>query len=339
MKLKACIHEFFAVYLPRIKGSSTHTAQSYRDTFKLLVPFAATWLAVPAKQIELEHLSFDLVLAFLNHLHEERGNTARTINSRLATLKSLAKMIRLLHPDYDQIAETILRIPQRRYHKRLIGFLTPDEILTVMQSVDLRKKEGVRDYCLLHLLFDSGARASEVAELKLDAFDANQRTLAILGKGSHYRLIALWPKTADLMNLYLKNYRQTPKLLYRDFLFINQRGEPLTRHGIYSLCKNYLVACFPAKRLKQLSPAHSFRHSCAMHMLLSGESLTTIKNHLGHENLQSTMVYVKLTLRRKQSVQNRFLNYTQARLSLDPKIDALIDWEHKAEVLTWLDSL
>ncbi len=94
-----------------------------------------------------------------------------------------------------------------------------------------------------------------------------------------------------------------------------------------------------AKRLNDLSPAHSFRHSCAVNMLSSGASLTEIKNHLGHENLESTMVYLKLNLSRKRQVQKKFVEYTQSILSDDPKIEKLIDWENKEETLNWLDSL
>jgi integrase/recombinase XerD len=109
--------------------------------------------------------------------------------------------------------------------------------------------------------------------------------------------------------------------------------------GIYRICKKYLTLSVSAKRLKDLSPAHSFRHSCAVNMLSSGASLTEIKNHLGHEKLESTMVYLKLNLSRKRQVQKKFIKYAQSILSDDPKIEALIDWENKEETLNWLDSL
>jgi integrase/recombinase XerD len=114
----------------------------------------------------------------------------------------------------------------------------------------------VRDYTILNLLFDSGARASEVAALDLDYFDSQQKTLAILGKGSRVRMITLWPKTADLLYRYVEKYRTTPHALYKNRLFLNQRGKELTRHGIYRLCLKYMEKVLPAKRLKDLNPAH-----------------------------------------------------------------------------------
>ncbi|MBC2695936.1 MAG: tyrosine-type recombinase/integrase [Desulfobacteraceae bacterium] len=162
------------------------------------------------------------------------------------------KMIRLMYPEYRETAELMLNIPQKRYRKRLIDYLTPDEILKVFQSVDLTEKQGFRDYAILHLLYDSGARASEIATLDIDYFDPEKRTLAILGKGNRYRLIQLWPKTTELIVCYIKKYRAKPKPLYTDRLFINQRGEEFTRHGIYRICKKYLTLSVSAKRLKDL---------------------------------------------------------------------------------------
>lgn len=339
MKLSSCLHQFFDKYLPRIKGVSTHTIKAYRDTFRLLLPFAAKSLAIDIESLTVQDLSLKLILAFLNHLETERSNIPRTRNLRLATLKSLAKMIRLMYPKQKDIADRILNIPQKRTQKLLIGFLSQEESLKVFGAVDLRKKEGFRDYTLLHLLFDSGARASEVAALNLDYFDFSQRTLAIIGKGNRYRIVELWPKTAQLIHSYIVNYRAAPKLLYRHRLFINQRGEELTRHGIYRLCQKYLSMVLPEKRLKDLNPAHSFRHSCAVNLLRSGKAITDIKNHLGHENIQSTMVYLQMDLSRRLEVQKKFIEYTQSLLINDPKINELIDWENKEKILDWLDSL
>ncbi|MBC8438629.1 MAG: tyrosine-type recombinase/integrase [Deltaproteobacteria bacterium] len=339
MKLSTCIYQFFDQYLPHIKGSSQQTLKTYRDTFTLFLPFAAKYLSIKIESLRLEHLSADLILAFLNYLESDRNNAASTRNHRLAAIKSLAKMIRFMYPDKRKIAETILSIPQKRAQKQLIGFLYPDEILNVFESVDLNKKEGFRNYTILHLLYDSGARASEVAALNLDYFDPQNSTLAILGKGNRYRLIELWPKTTALIKRYIAKYRTKPKLLYQHRLFINQRGIEFTRHGIYRLCRKYLTKTLSPKRLKHINPAHSFRHSCAIRMLSSAEPISNIKNRLGHENVQSTMVYLQLDLARRRKVQNKFIEYTQANLSYDPKIEELMDWENKEEILTWLDSL
>jgi len=339
MKLSTCIHQFFGQYLPRIKGVSTHTIKAYRDTFKIFLPFAAKYHGIKIDSLTLEHLSSELILAFLDELERERKNLPKTRNDRLASLKSFAKMIRFMYPEQRQIAEKIGNIPQKRTQKPLIGFLYQEEILKVFESVDLKRKDGLRDYALLHLLQDSGARASEVATLNLDYFNPQQKTLAILGKWNRYRLIELEPKTVQLLQLYITKYRTTPRPLYQHRLFINQRGEELTRHGIYRICKKYLSMALPAKRLKLINPVHSFRHSCAVNMLYSGYSLSEIRNHLGHEDIQSTSIYLHLDLNRKREIQKKFIEYMQSVLTRDPKIEELLDWENKEDIITWLDSL
>ena len=339
MKLSTCLHQFLDQYLPRIKGSSEHTIKAYRDTFKLFLLFAANYHHIKIDSLCLDHLSCELILDFLNYLESQQNSSVQTRNHRLAVLKSFAKMIRFMHPEKRETAERILAIPQKRAQRKLIGFLYPEEMLKVFASVDLKKDQGLRDYCLLHLLHDSGARASEIATLKLDYFDYQNKTLAILGKGNRYRLIKLCPKTVELLKLYISKYRKTPKPFYRHRLFINQRGEELTRHGIYRLCKKYLFMTLPPKRLKDINPAHSFRHSCAVNMLASGSSTSEIKIHLGHENAQSTMLYLHMDLSCKREVQKKFIEYTQSILAHDPKIEELIDWENKEETLKWLDSL
>jgi len=339
MKLSSCLHQFFGHYLPHIKGASTHTIKAYRDTFKIFLPFAAKYRSIKIDSLTLDHLSSELILAFLDELERGRKNLAKTRNNRLAALKSLAKMIRFMYPEEREIAEKIGNIPQKRTQKPLIGFLYQEEILKVFQSVDLKRRDGLRDYALLHLLYDSGARASEVATLNLDYFNPQQKTLAILGKWNRYRLIEIEPKTVQLLQLYITKYRTTPKPLYQHRLFINQRREELTRHGIYRICKKYLTMALPPKRLKAINPVHSFRHSCAVNMLYSGYSLSEIRNHLGHEDIQSTSIYLHLDLNRKREIQKKFIEYMQSVLTRDPKIEELLHWENKEDIITWLDSL
>ncbi len=339
MRLSKCMHQYFDDYLPRLVGVGSETIKSYREAFTLFIPFASKSLSVKPSRLEVEHLTFNVVLDFLEHLETKRRNCTKTRNARLAALKSLAKMLRLMHPEYQKIAKTILNIPQKKSHKTLIGYITHGEFRKVVESVDLKRKGGFQDYVILHLLYDSGARASEVADLKLDYFNLSQNTLSILGKGNRYRQIKLWPITVRLLELYMKNYRLKPKPLYSNYLFINQRKEAFTRHGINRLCKKYLLKALGAERLKMLSPAHSFRHTCAVNMLSSGHSLDEIKNHLGHEKLTSTMVYLKLNLAQKREVQKTFIKFTKSLLTDDPKINKMLDWENKGKTKEWLDSL
>jgi len=339
MKLTTCLHQFFGNYLPHIKGVSPHTIKAYRDAFTLFIPFAANKLKIKSASLMLDHLTPDMVLAFLADLENKRQNAPVTRNHRLAAIKSLAKMIRFMHPEKRDVVEKILVIPQKRYQRKLIGFLYPDEIFKIMQSVNLNSKEGFRDYCLLVLLYDSGARATEIATLNLDYFNLDQKTLAILGKANRFRQITLMPETSILIKNYIDKYRNKPKPAYRHRLFINQRGKELTRHGIYRICKKYLTAALPPKRLKTLSPVHSFRHSCAMSMLSSGFSLSDIRIQLGHEDLQATMVYLQLDLTHRRKIQKKFIEFSRSVLLDHPEIKALFNAQNMDDIMAWLDSL
>jgi site-specific recombinase XerD len=339
MRLETCIYRFFDQYLLRLKGSSEQTIKAYRDVFSLFLPFAAQKLSIQIASLRVEHLCPDMVLSFLDHLESDRKNVVRTRNHRLAAIKSLAKMIRLMYPENRQEAQRILDIPQKRAQKQLIGFLYPDEILKIFHCVNLIKKNGFRNYTILHLLEDSGARASEIATLNLDYFDPKNNTLTILGKGNRYRQIELGQRTVQLIKRYITQYRIKPKPLYQHRLFINQRGEAMTRHGIYRICKKYLQKALDPKRLKNINPVHSFRHSCAVSLLLSGKSLTDIQNRLGHDDIQSTTIYTHMDLTRKKAVQKRLIEYMRSNIAEDSKINEFIGWENKKDILEWLDSL
>ena len=339
MKLSPYVHQFFDQYLPNIKGVSHDTIISYRDVFKLFLPYAAKHYGIKIRSLRVEHITLQVIIPFLDDLEKGRKNTTNTRNQRLAALKSFAKMIRFMYPEQQKAADVILRIPQKRIRKPLIGFLYQDEILEVFQSVDLKRKEGFRDYALLHLLYDSGARATEMATLNLDYFDREKNTLAILGKGNRFRIIQLKPKTCHLLQVYIKQYRITPKPMYQNRLFVNQRGEELTRHGIYRICRKYLEKALPPKRLKNIHPVHSFRHSRAVDMLYSGHPLTDIKNHLGHDSIQSTTIYLHLDLNRRRHIQKRFIRHMESVLADDPKIEELLHWKNEEDMMTYLDRL
>jgi len=117
MKLSPCLHQFFNHYLPHIKGVSQDTITSYRDAFKIFLTFAAQYHGIKIDSLTLEHISSDVIIAFLDDLQQRRKNLPRTRNHRLAALKSFAKMIRFMHPEKRKLAERILSIPQKRYQK------------------------------------------------------------------------------------------------------------------------------------------------------------------------------------------------------------------------------
>jgi integrase/recombinase XerD len=339
MKLSVCIHRFFSEYLTDMKGCSPDTIRTYRDAFLLLLPYAAEYYGIKISSLNIEHLSFEMVLAFLKHLEKDRKNTVGTRNNRLAALRSLARMIRLVYPEHKKLADRIISIQKKRARKPLVGFLTHDETMQVFDAVDIKKQEGFRDYVILHLLYDSGARASEISGLTLEDLDPDKRRVALIGKGKRHRIVELWPKTVQLLEKYISDYRKTPLPPYGNILFTSQRRKPLTRFGIHNLCLKHLRKTLPEKRLKALNPVHSFRHACAVNMLQSGYALTDIKNRLGHSKLESTMIYLDLGISIRKEIQEEFMDHAKSMMSHDKKLDELVDWDNRDDILRWLDKL
>jgi site-specific recombinase XerD len=142
-----------------------------------------------------------------------------------------------------------------------------------------------------------------------------------------------------MLDIYIIKYRILPKPLCQNYLFVNQRGENFTRHGINRMCKKYLTIALQEERAKMLNPVSSFRHSCAVDMLCSGKSPDEIKYHLGHQSINSTMVYLHLDINRPREIQEKMTAYCQSILPQDPKLEDLIDWRNKKKILNWLDSL
>ena len=199
MRLSAVIHQFFDKYLPHIKGVSLNSIKAYRDTIKLFLPFAASRHGIKVGSLSLDHLTPEVILSFLDYLESERKNTAKTRNHRLAAIKSLAKMIRFTQPQWSAAMDKIVVIPQKRTQRQLVGFLYPEEINQVLSTVNINTALGFRDYTILHLLFESGARASEMARLNLDYFNPEKGSLAIMGKGNRFRQIDLSPTIVKMI--------------------------------------------------------------------------------------------------------------------------------------------
>ena len=160
-----------------------------------------------------------------------------------------------------------------------------------------------------------------------------------MGKGNRFRLIQLESKTSQLIEVYIRNYRVTPKPPFQHRIFINQRSEELTRHGINRICKKYLSRALSPKRLKYINPVHSFRHSRAVDLLYRGKDITYIRNRLGHDNLQSTSIYLHLDLNRRRHIQKQLIRHMTSVLTSDSKIEELLQWESKEDILAWLDRL
>jgi integrase/recombinase XerD len=283
---------FLREHLPRDRRASPHTCAAYAYSFQLLVTFAARRLLTKPCQLEIEHLDVPMILAFLEHLAQERGNTARSRNARLAAIKSFFRFLEYRMPASLDQALRIHAIPMKKIDQGLVASLTPAELQALLDAPNPRTLSGTRDRAMLHLAFAAGLRVSELVGLRVDQFDARApASIHIMGKGRRERVLPLWRETAAAIRAWLSVRPQRSDTA----LFLNGSGRAMTRSGFeYILAKHAETAAVdqPSIRGKKVSP-HVLRHSCALHTLQATRDIRKVALWLGHASLQSTEVYLR----------------------------------------------
>lgn len=293
------LHAFFTDHLTRHKRASPQTVASCRDTFRLLLRFVKETKRIEPSALCLTALDVPTVLAFLDHLEQHRGNTVRSRNIRLSTIRGFFRFVALRAPEQVELVTRILAIPVKRPEKKLIGYLTREEIQAVLAAPDRSTWVGRRDYALLLTMYNSGARVSEMTMLRWKQVVFGDSTLLQLhGKGRKDRTLPLWPQTSRVLQAWFRELGEEPQ--HR--VFPNARRQPLSRHGV-----NYLLhqavqtarASCPSLQRKTVTP-HVIRHTTAMVLLQAGVDIATIALWLGHESIETTHVYLEADLAIKE---------------------------------------
>jgi site-specific recombinase XerD len=286
------ITSFLRERLPLQRGASEHTCDSYAYAFQLLFQFASKRLRLTPSALNLEQLDAPLVMDFLQHLETERHNSPRTRNARLVAIKSFMRFIEHRVPALLEQSRRILAIPAKRTDSRLISYMSLDEMQAVLNAPDLNRRDGLRDRAMLHLCFSAGLRVSELVHLPLHAIEWQPSpNIRIKGKGRRERLLPLWKQTCVDLRAWMSVRGSAPATE----LFVNARGQPLTRSGFeYILGKHVQTAAegCPSLKQKQISP-HSLRHSAAMMVLQATGDIRKVSLWLGHADIQTTEIYLR----------------------------------------------
>lgn len=319
-------------YLPRQRALSPHTLQSYRDSLKLLLQFAAGQKGDPS-QLAVEELSVEKLTAFLQSLEVGRGNRVSTRNVRLSAIHSFFRYLGGHYPEHLAQVQRILSVPFKRTSTREIEYLDFEEIQTVLKAVDLKKSNGCRDLALLSLMFNTGARVSEVvglqtADLRLTA----PCSVLLRGKGQKERTCPIWPETAGLLQKLIQQH-DLPQSQSAP-LFLNGCGGRLTRFGVRLILKKYVEKAASRRaslKHKRLHP-HSIRHSTATHLLRSGVDLSTIAHWLGHVSVNTTNKYLSIDLEAKREALAKAKPLLKGRRSSTK-------WRQDRNLIAWLTAL
>ncbi|MFY9642259.1 MAG: tyrosine-type recombinase/integrase [Rhodomicrobium sp.] len=285
--IEAFLHETLACQ----RGVSQHTCDSYAYSFQLLFVFAAERLKVTPSSLTLEQLDSGLVSAFLEYLEDTRKNAPETRNVRLAAIKSFFHFLEYRQPAALEQIRRVLAIPFKKTRTRLVPYLSREELQALLDTPDPATRDGVRDRAMLHLAVCAGLRVSELTGLPTRNVDLQSMSVHVLGKGRRERTLPLWKTTATALRAWLAVRGTVPA----PEVFVNVRGEPLTRWGFAYLLKQHVAAAaqqHPSLLKKRVSP-HVLRHTCAMIVLQATQDIRKVSLWLGHANLTTTEVYIR----------------------------------------------
>lgn len=300
----ALVQTFFAEHLTQQRALSARTVAAYRDAFMLFLEFAQDRLHKAPTALQLADLTPSLILAFLDHLENDRHNVVRSRNARLAALRTFLKFA--AHRDVTalHIVEQALGVPMKRCERPMLGFLTREEMLAVIGTPG-GNWTSQRDVLLLALMYNTGARVSEVIGIKVaDVVLAPAACVHLHGKGRKQRSVPLWRSTVKVLRAWL---RLNPELGPSSALLPNRDGQSMTRSNVtqrLALAVQAAAGTVPSLAGRAISP-HSIRHSTAMHLLQSGVDITVIALWLGHESPTTTHQYIEADLAMKEKALAR----------------------------------
>jgi len=302
--LAPTLQAFFTDRLISERQASPHTIAAYRDTLRLLLTFAAKGTAKQPSALDIDDLDAPLIGAFLDHLEHERQNSVRTRNARLAAIRSLFRYAALRHPEHAATIGRVLAIPPKRFERALITYLTEPEIDALLTAPDRDTWTGRRDHAMMLLATQTGLRASELTGLRREDLQLSVGAhVSCLGKGRKQRITPLTKQTVVVLRTWLAERAGLPE----DPLFPTRTGRTLSRDAIeHRLAKHAAAAtaACPTLAAKRITP-HVLRHTAAMRLLHAGIDTAVIALWLGHEQIETTQIYLHADMALKEQALAR----------------------------------
>src|ERR1700730_12828383 len=303
---------FFTEHLVSHKQVSPRTIVAYRDSFRLLLQFLKKRTGKQPFTLCVDDLDAPAIIDFLESLEEQRGNQVCSRNARLTAIRSFFHVVAFRDPGSIGVVGRVLAIPKKRTDKRLVGYLTRDEMEAVLTAPDQSTWIGRRDYALLLTMYNSGARLSEMTCMQRGQVKFDSTTyLQLHGKGRKERVVPLWAKTGRV----LRNWFRECEVKATEVAFPSVRGTPLSSDGLNYILQQAVrraadVSC-PSLLTKRVTP-HLVRHTCAMHLLQAGIDMAVIALWLGHESIETTHIYVEADLAMKERALERIAPATSS---------------------------
>jgi site-specific recombinase XerD len=317
----ALVQQFFTDYLLAQRAMSPNTVASYRDAMLLFLDFAHERLGKMPTELRLADLEPDLILAFLDDLERRRSNSVRSRNLRLTALRAFLKFAGRHDVASLLSVERGLGVPMKRFERPMLGFLSREEMLAVIGQPGATWTSQ-RDHLLLTMLYNTGARVSEILAVRVaDVVLDPSACVHLHGKGRKQRAVPLWKSTVREVRAWL---RCNPALAGEAPLLPNRDGRAMTRQNVnqrFAIAVTRATETHPSLARRHVSP-HTVRHSTAMHMLQSGVAFSVIALWMGHESATTTHRYLEADLTMKEQALAR-LDEPHAAVSRYRPPDAL----------------
>ena len=297
-QLAPILQAFFTTRLTSQYGASPHTIAAYRDTWRLLLRYAAQATGTAPSALDLSQLDTDLITGFLTHLETERGNATTTRNARLAAVHSLCSYASYHHPEHAATISRVLAIPAKRAHRTDITYLSPSEVTALLAAPDRSTVAGRRDHALIQVAVTTGMRVSELTALKLtDVHLGTAPHVVCHGKGRKDRITPLDRQTVRVLRE-LTARASTAET----FVFPSRAGTQMSRDAVAARLARHTAAAAqacPSMTRKNLTP-HVLRHTAAMRLLAAGIDSSVIALWLGHESIETTQIYLHANMKTKE---------------------------------------
>lgn len=326
--LATSLQTYFTTFAHTQRDLSANTISSYRDTWRMLLKYLTATLEVPTDALDFGAVTARNVSDFLDHLEQERGNNAKTRNTRLTAIRSVLGHALPDHPEFAGTITQVLAIPPRRTTRPVIEFLTPAETDALLGAPDPQTWTGRRDRALLTMAVQTGLRISEICSLTCDDIHLGTGPhIACTGKGRRQRITPLTRATVTTMKNYLAERGDRPGAA----LFCGPHGQPLSRDALeHRLAKHLTSAAItcPSIAVKHVT-MHTLRHTSAMNLLAAGVDVSVIALWLGHADTHSTDAYLHADIAIKQAA----IDHTR------PPNVAPGTYQPEPDILAWLTSL
>ena len=321
----ALVQAYFGEYLTQQRALSPQTIAAYRDGFVLFLAFAEERLGKAPAAMSLADITPEMIMAFLDHLERQRHNSVRSRNARLAALRSFLKFAGHRDVASLQVIERALGVPVKRFERPMFGYLTREEMLAIIREPG-NSWLSQRDHALFLLMYNTGARVSEVIGIKVGdvVLDASAACVHLHGKGRKQRSVPLWRSTVKALRAWL---HVNPQFEATSPLLPNRDGQGMTRSNV---AKRLLLAVsaaavkYPRLTQQRVSP-HTIRHTTAMHLLQAGVDISVIALWLGHESPVTTHHYVEADLAMKERALAK-LHEPDTKIQRYRATDSLLDF-------------